>query len=47
LNVQSAHETELYQAMDWLLARQPRIGQQLARRHLQAGGLVLDDLTLD
>jgi transposase len=45
LHLQSADETELYQAMDWLLARQPRLEQQLARRHLQTGGLVLYDLT--
>jgi Transposase DDE domain len=31
--------------MDWLLARQARIEQQLAARHLTAGGLVLYDLT--
>jgi hypothetical protein len=45
LNLQSADETELYQAMDWLLDRQARIEQQLAQRHLQSGGLVLYDLT--
>jgi hypothetical protein len=31
--------------MDWLLARQARIEQKLAARHLTAGGLVLYDLT--
>ena len=45
LDIQSADETELYQAMDWLLARQPRIEQELAQRHLPDGGLVLYDLT--
>ncbi len=45
LDVQSADEIELYQAMDWLLARQARIEQELAQRHLQNGGLVLYDLT--
>jgi transposase len=45
LNLQFADETELYQAMDWLLDRQARIEQQLAQRHLQSGGLVLYDLT--
>ena len=45
LNIQSADETELYQAMDWLLDRQPRIEQELAKRHLSDGGLVLYDLT--
>src|SRR5260370_38361274 len=31
--------------MGWLLARQARIEQKLAARHLRAGGLVLYDLT--
>ena len=31
--------------MDWLLARQDRIEQGLAKRHLTPGGLVLYDLT--
>ena len=41
LRLDSADETELYQAMDWLLPRQARIEQQLARRQLSNGGLVL------
>lgn len=45
LQLDSADETELYQAMDWLLPRQARIEQQLAQRHLSNGGLVLYDLT--
>lgn len=45
LRLDSADETELYQAMDWLLPRQARIEQQLARRQLSNGGLVLYDLT--
>lgn len=45
LDVDSADETELYQAMDWLLPRQSRIEQELAQRHLSNGGLVLYDLT--
>jgi transposase len=45
LDVDSADETELYQAMDWLLPRQSRIEQELAKRHLSNGGLVLYDLT--
>ncbi|MBV8969477.1 MAG: IS1634 family transposase, partial [Verrucomicrobia bacterium] len=45
LQLQSANETELYQAMDWLLARQVRIEQELAKRQLSNGGLVLYDLT--
>lgn len=45
LQLDSADETELYQAMDWLLPRQARLEQQLAQRHLSNGGLVLYDLT--
>ena len=45
LQVDSADESELYQAMDWLLPRQPLIEQQLAQRQLAHGGLVLYDLT--
>jgi transposase len=36
---------ELYEAMDWLLTRQPRVEKALAKRHLQNGTLVLYDLT--
>ena len=45
LGVADADEDELYGAMDWLLARQDRIEQGLAKRHLTPGGLVLYDLT--
>lgn len=45
LHVDSADESELYQAMDWLLPHQARIEQALAKRHLSHGGLVLYDLT--
>ena len=45
LHVDSADESELYQAMDWLLSRQSRIEQKLAKRQLSSGGLVLYDLT--
>ena len=45
LQLDSADETELYQAMDWLLPQQARIEQELAKRHLSHGGLVLYDLT--
>jgi len=45
LQLDSADETELYEAMDWLLPRQARIEQQLAQRHFSNGGLVLYDLT--
>lgn len=45
LAVADAREPELLAAMDWLLARQPRIEQALARRHLREGGFVLYDLS--
>jgi transposase len=45
LSLDSADETELYAAMDWLLARQPRIERELAKRQLQDGAMVLYDLT--
>jgi transposase len=45
LQLDSADETALYEAMDWLLPRQASIEKQLAQRHLLHGGLVLYDLT--
>jgi transposase len=45
LSLDSADETELYSAMDWLLERQPRIERELAKRELQDGAMVLYDLT--
>jgi transposase len=45
LHLDSADETELYQAMDWLLPQQAHIEQALAKRQLSQGGLVLYDLT--
>jgi hypothetical protein len=45
LGVADADEDALYEAMDWLLARQDRIEAKLAARHLAAGGLLLYDLT--
>src|SRR5271169_53315 len=45
LGVSEASEDELYQAMDWLLARQQRIEKKLAQRHLQEGSLVLYDVS--
>lgn len=36
---------ELYAAMDWLLARQKRIENKLAKKHLQGGVLVLFDVS--
>jgi transposase len=45
LSVEGADEDELYAALDWLLARQGRIEQALARRHLADGTLVLYDVS--
>jgi transposase len=45
LALDSADETELYPAMDWLLARQEQIEKELAKRQLQDGAMVLYDLT--
>jgi transposase len=38
-------EDELYRAMDWLLPRQQRIEDGLARRHLSEGSLVMYDVS--
>ena len=45
LGLSDADEEELYAAMDWLLPRQGRIEDALARRHLRDGTLVLYDVT--
>jgi len=45
LGVQGADEDDLYGAMDWLLARQAKIEDRLARRHLSDGELVLYDVS--
>jgi transposase len=45
LHVSDADEDELYAAMDWLLERQERVENGLAKRHLSEGSLVLYDLT--
>jgi len=45
LGVEEADEDELYGVMDWLLGRQRRIENKLARRHLAEGAVVLYDLT--
>ncbi|MDP9277715.1 MAG: IS1634 family transposase [Actinomycetota bacterium] len=45
LGVHGVDEDELYAAMDWLLARQSRIEERLARRHLKDGELVLYDVS--
>src|SRR5947209_12361346 len=45
LHLTSATADDLYEAMDWLLPRQGRIEQSLAKRHLSDGCLVLYDVT--
>ena len=45
LELNTADEDDLYEAMDWLRSRQQRIEQALAKRHLSEGSLVLYDLT--
>ncbi|WP_321475960.1 IS1634 family transposase [uncultured Paludibaculum sp.] len=45
LGVADATEDDLYQAMDWLLARQSHIEKKLAQRHLHDGSLVLYDVS--
>jgi len=45
LGIAGASEDELYEALDWLGARQARIEARLAARHLEPGGLVLYDLS--
>ena len=45
LGVTDADEDEIYEAMDWLLERQPTIEKKLAARHLKEGSLILFDLT--
>ena len=45
LELGSVTEDELYAALDWLVQRQERIENRLAKRHLEDGALVLYDLT--
>ena len=45
LSVSDADEDDLYNAMDWLLARQGQIEKKLAARHLVEESLVLYDVT--
>src|SRR5438093_4675636 len=45
LDVTGADEDDLYAALDWLLERQARIEDRLARRHLTDGELVLYDVS--
>jgi transposase len=45
LGVEGVDEDELYRTLDWLLERQTRIEDRLARRHLADGELVLYDVS--
>lgn len=45
LSVEDANEDELYQALDWLLARQAQIEKKLTERHLHEGSEVLYDIS--
>ena len=45
LDIADATEDHLYEAMDWMLARQNAIEKKLARRHLGEGAMVLYDVT--
>jgi transposase len=45
LAVEGADQDDLYAAMDWLIERQARIEDRLARRHLRDGELVLYDVS--
>jgi len=45
LSVEDANEDDLYNAMDWLLARQEQIEKKLAARHLSDGATVLYDVS--
>ncbi len=45
MGVEDADEDELYDTLDWLLARQGRIEKKLARRHLGEGAMVMYDVT--
>lgn len=45
LQLENADEEQMYQAMDWLLDRQARIEERLARKHLSEGTLTLYDVS--
>lgn len=45
LGISDADENDLYDAMDWLLARQESIEKKLASRHLEENATALYDLT--
>jgi transposase len=45
MSVADADVNQLYDALDWLVERQPRIEKKLAQRHLCEGAIVLYDVT--
>lgn len=45
LDVEGVDEDDLYEAMDWLIERQARIEDRLAKRHLKDGEMVLYDVS--
>ncbi|MGH2850165.1 MAG: IS1634 family transposase [Solirubrobacteraceae bacterium] len=45
LGVEGVDEDDLYTAMDWLIERQSRVEDQLAKRHLRDGEMVLYDVS--
>ncbi|NEO80724.1 IS1634 family transposase [Moorena sp. SIO4G3] len=45
LGLEYADEDELYEALDWLLARQESLENKLAKKHLSEGSLVLYDVS--
>ena len=45
LGVEDADEDDLYEAMDWLLARKQKIENKLAKKHLGTGAAVFYDVT--
>lgn len=45
LKLEDVADQELYEALDWLVARQNRIEKKLAKKHLQDGTLVLYDVS--
>ena len=45
LGLEAVNKDNLYRSLDWLIKRQAKIEQQLAKRHLKAGNIVLLDLS--
>ena len=45
VGLEGANKDNLYRSLDWLLGRQAKIEQQLAKRHLKEGGIVLLDMS--